>query len=195
MKFRIANMICVVRIVSSFVAAAFLLQMPTASGKYLALIVMASSIFLDAVDGKIARYFGQDDEIGTLADLYADHIFANAVWVCLASLNLVSVWVPLLTTSRDLVVDWFRQSQYILSRNGFSQVGESRIGWLCTSRQMRALYGGAKVVAWGLILMPFASPLVITTAIWIAVTLCMVRALPPITHGWHSVLLLPNSRS
>ena len=120
-------------------------------------------------------------EVGKLSDLYADHIVANAVWVTLAFLDLVPIWVPLITTTRDLVVDWFRQTgAFCTGLNGFEQVENSRFRWLVSSRWMRASYGGLKLVVWGFALASIFMSLgvVLPLIVWVTVAVCLLRALP-----------------
>ncbi len=193
MKLRLANVLCLIRIAGSFTAGYLLLSGSHSEPRALALLIIIGCVLLDAIDGRVARYFGQADEVGTLADLFADHIFANTIWVCLALLGLVSPWVPLVTTSRDMVVDWFRESNRLVTKNGFEQVARSHLHWLCSSRTMRALYGGAKVTTWVLVLVPVVPGNVAVIVTWLAVTMCLVRALPSLTSGWRTILFFHES--
>lgn len=149
-------------------------------------------MLLDAIDGKVASVWGYDDEVGKLSDLYADHIFANVIWVALASLGLVSVWIPLVTTTRDLVVDWFRQASAVRTGlNGFQQVRASGWRWVVSSRTMRFLYAGAKVVVWCAAVIGLYFPIsgMIRMLVGLTVGLCLLRAIPAVTAGWRHVFL------
>lgn len=71
------------------------------------------------------------------------------MWVAWALLGLVGPVVPLLALSRDLVVDWLRQTQAL--RAGADPLARGAMGLLWHSRPVRALYGGLKLLCalWG----------------------------------------------
>ena len=192
MRINPANLISVFRTLLVFVAVYLLVEVGGKNGTLTAISIIAFAILLDAVDGIVARVFGFEGEAGKLSDLYADHIVANTVWVTLAFLDLVPVWVPPITTTRDLVVDWFRQAAALCTGlNGFEQVENSSLHWLVSSRWMRASYGGLKLAAWGLVSVSIMMPIgpLLPIVIWVTVTVCFFRAFPTLLMNWKYVML------
>ena len=193
MRINVANLISITRAVLAFVAAGLLLYGEGKSFALAAASVILIAVLLDALDGRIARRFGYQSKIGELSDLYTDHILANTVWVALSYLGFVSVWVPLITTTRDLIVDWFRQAGLVATGlNGFEQAFESRFKWVVSSREMRALYGVLKVFSW--IGVSLASFLPIENQmqaiVWTTVAVCILRALPSISVNWKHIVFV-----
>ena len=187
-----ANIICIVRVILAFVAIYLLLEVKGTTGNLCASGIIFVAIMLDAVDGMVARWFGFEGEVGKLSDLYADHIVANIFWVSFSSLGLISVWVPLITTTRDMIVDWLRQVySSATGMNGFQQVDSSRFKWIVSSRFMRAFYAGLKLCSWsGLVLSLFFSVMTpyVQVLIGITVVVCLLRAIPSISVSWRYVV-------
>ena len=187
-----ANFISVFRIFLVFVAVYLLVEDGGKNGTLVAASIIALAVMLDAVDGMVARTFGFEGEVGKISDLYADHIVANVIWVTLAFIGLVPVWVPLITTTRDFAVDWLRQAgSFCTGLNGFEQVEESHFHWLVSSRWMRASYGVLKLASWGLALASIFLPIgaIFPIVVWMTVVVCLLRAFPAFSASWKYVLL------
>lgn len=188
-----ANAISIARTIMVFASIYLLLEIQGDVANVTALIIITIAVLLDAVDGKIARLFGFQSETGILTDLYADHIVANLIWVSLAFLGLVPIWIPLIATTRDLVVDWFRQVGSIKTGlNGFEQVTSLSFGWISASRTMRGLYGELKLVVWGLALLSiyFPLPTLVSLLAWTTLGICLLRAFPAISASWRFVVFV-----
>ncbi len=188
-----ASAISIARTIMVFASIYLLLEIRGDVANVTALIIIAIAVLLDAVDGKIARAFGFQSETGMLTDLYADHIVANLIWVSLAFLGLVPIWIPLIATTRDLIVDWFRQVGSIKTGlNGFEQVTNLSFGWISASRTMRGLYGGLKLVVWGLALLSiyFPLPKLVPLLAWTTLGICLLRAFPAISASWRFVVFV-----
>lgn len=186
-----ANVICIIRALLAFVAVGLLIE---DGSRLIVCTLVFTSVILDAVDGIVARWFGFDGEVGALTDIYTDHIIANALWVLFAVVGVIPIWVPLLTTTRDMVVDYCRQvTAVVTGQNGFQQVGCSRLRWIVSSRFMRAFYAGCKLVSWCLLVI---APLVASTyldtflmyLVWFTCFLCIIRALPAMSVSWRYVI-------
>jgi len=176
-----ANLISIIRVAMIFVAVYFLLEVSTSQGNFIALIIISAAIVLDAVDGKVARKFGYQDEVGKLTDLYADHVVANLIWVTLAFIGVVPVWIPLIATTRDMAVDFFRQIISIQTgKNGFEQVVNLPTGWLSASRSMRFVYALLKLGVWALALTAMYFPIttIVNYLAWLTLFVCLLRAVP-----------------
>lgn len=72
-------------------------------------MLMAFLMFLlagvsDAVDGTVARYFDQQTELGTVLDPIADKLMLVSVFIILAMLEHIPLWLVILIVSRDLLI-------------------------------------------------------------------------------------------
>jgi len=158
----------------------------------------------DWLDGHLARKLNQSTTLGSVLDMAADRIIESVLWIILADLRLISVWIPVVVISRGILTDTIRG--YAL-RFGYSGFGEntmmkSRVGkFLTGSPFMRTSYAILKAFTFGLLLL-FAvldEVLVIWplfSSSWVAVGLevgywtavlsaivCMIRGIPVVIEG------------
>lgn len=94
------NGLCVLRM---------LLAPPTAwlllTGQYwLTLAVFFVAAVTDAADGFLAKRFGWETELGKALDPLADKLLMVTVFVTLAALQLVPIWLAVLVVLRDLLI-------------------------------------------------------------------------------------------
>ena len=160
-------------------------------------------IWMDALDGWVARRTGQSSDMGALIDITGDRIVENVYWIYFATVGLVSAWVPIVVITRGFLTDTIRTLQFQDGKTPFGEKTMMRSNWsrfVVAGRFMRGLYGGAKLVAFcalGTILAwrqgvaehevgPGALGAFTTwTSILVAVTvlLCVVRGLPVLWDG------------
>jgi CDP-diacylglycerol--glycerol-3-phosphate 3-phosphatidyltransferase len=156
----------------------------------------------DGLDGYVARKRHETSQFGAMFDIAGDRIVELTMWIVLAHLALVPVWVPIVFVVRGTIVDAIRASQTTGRRASPFAVMETPLGkWLVAGRFMRALYAVAKATAfcWLLLLQPLPA---IAPALWadyggigvaigealvaIAVFLCLARGLPVIVEFAYS---------
>jgi len=200
-----ANLISVARVCLLFVAVG-LLYGDSVSAKLLAFIVVILVIWMDALDGHIARKYHEESELGGVLDITGDRIVENVLWICFAHQHLVSVLIPVIVITRGLVTDSIRS--VALSR-GMTAFGDqsmmtSSLGeFLVASRFSRGLYGALKAAAFGYILLLIClrfyllrKGVVLTDTgygwwlwlakdllAWLTVGFCVIRGLPVIKDG------------
>jgi len=148
---------------------------------------------LDGVDGWIARHRGEESLFGSVYDIAADRIVENVLWLALADLDLVPVWVAVVFIARGILVDAVRGLATSRGARPFSLAASSLGHFLVAGRFMRATYGVVKAVTFGWIFLlqpwpvlapelweAWADPLgaVSSGLILLAVTLCLLRAVP-----------------
>ncbi len=69
-------------------------------------------VFLtDGIDGYVARKRQETSQFGAMFDIAGDRIVELTLWIVLAHLTLVPVWVPLVFVVRGTIVDAIRASQ------------------------------------------------------------------------------------
>lgn len=192
-----ANLITTARLLLLFAIVALLYQAPRVwfAGAAVAVLVL---IALDGVDGWVARRRGETSVFGSVYDIAVDRVVENVLWIVLADLELVPLWVALLFLTRSLLVDSIR-AQWIA--RGETAFGSAAGYWqraLVTGRFMRGFYGGIKALAYAAVLAAAALPnsthsgwlpsaqLAANALVYLAVFLCVLRAVPVIGGFLHS---------
>ena len=168
-------------------------------------VLLGIVIFLDAVDGWVARRRGEVSDVGALLDIAGDRIVELVLWVFFAirqhpdGTPFVPYWVPVAIIARTVVTDLIRSVAFQRGKTAFGEKTMMETAWarqLTATRWSRALYGVLKVAAFcslGLVLglermgqtgatMRMAriatDVLVYATAVF-----CIVRAIPVVWDG------------
>lgn len=114
------------------------------------------NIVLDGLDGVIARARAETSSFGAIFDIAADRIIEITLWIVLAKLNMVSIWIALIFVARGILVDSLRKNSTKTGETPFS-IMKTRLGkYLVAGRTMRFLYGLMKLItfAWLLLMLP-----------------------------------------
>jgi len=152
-------------------------------------------ISLDGVDGWVARRFGEESLFGATFDIAIDRIVETVLWVVLAHLGFIGVWIPLLFIVRGNLVDAIRSKGAQSGTAAFDMM-RSPIGrFLVAGRFMRGFYAVLKAVTFAWILAwqpaPFVAPDfwaaygpllngVGLALAWASAAICIGRGLPVI---------------
>ncbi len=197
----IANLITLFRLLLVFVVI-------SSFGQHVYLDVLLVAViglilFLDAVDGYVARKLNQTSDFGALFDIVGDRIVECIFWVYFAVVGLIPFWIPVIVIARGFFTDGLRSAAFAQGKTAFGENSMMSSGWtraLTSSRASRSIYGIAKTVAFlylgGLIAFKnfSASPelvvgLEVTGVIISAVTvaMCLIRGLPVLVDGWKYV--------
>ena len=167
---------------------------------FLAVLVIVG----DWLDGYLARRLHASSALGSVLDIAGDRIAETVLWIVLADLKLVPLWIPIAVISRAVLTDSIRG--YLL-KYGYTAFGQttmmqSAVGrFLTGSPIMRTGYALLKAFTFGWLLMisgldklqnqlPFVSDdflgigykIGYITAI-ISAVVCIVRGIPPIVEG------------
>jgi CDP-diacylglycerol--glycerol-3-phosphate 3-phosphatidyltransferase len=127
-------------------------------------------------------------------DIALDRSVENILWITFMYLGLVPLWVPIVFLIRSFVVDGVRGVAISRGQSGFGMMHSPLGRFLVASRFMRALYGLAKGVIFGLLYLTWAlalkDPTILITLhplnqclIFFTTTLCILRGLPVIQDG------------
>lgn len=199
-----ANIITLGRILLTFFVI-ILFQM----GFYYKLFATALTIlviYLDSLDGYVARKLGVASDFGALFDITGDRIVEHIYLIFFTAMGVLNFWVPLIFVTRSFLVDTLRSVAY--SREGKTPFGKKsmmRSGlsyFLTASRFSRAVYGVSKVAVFillGLILtfttdvpsefsdisrqfMPKLS-LISEILVWTMVAFNLMRGIPVLVDG------------
>ena len=156
-----------------------------------AFILTIIAIWMDALDGWVARRFGEVSRFGAVLDILTDRIVELTYWIAFAALGWIPVWIPLTVAVRGLLVDGARALAFErgLTAFGSTTMMTSPLGrLLVSSRASRNAYGAAKVLAFSLLILASAvgvapsvravlEPIALLS-VYSALVLCVVRGVP-----------------
>ncbi len=96
----VPNLICLLRIALTVPIVVLL-----AEGRYgETLVLFAIAAASDVLDGYLAKTFGWTSELGKLLDPLADKVLLVSVFITLAVIGLVPVWLAVIAVLRDVVI-------------------------------------------------------------------------------------------
>lgn len=114
-----ANIITIGRVVLAFIAIALF-----SMGFHFAIIAVFLTIlviYLDSLDGYVARKLGVASEFGALLDITGDRIVENIYWIYFAAAGQISFWVPVLVITRSFLVDTVRSVAFAEGKTAFGE--------------------------------------------------------------------------
>jgi CDP-diacylglycerol---glycerol-3-phosphate 3-phosphatidyltransferase len=190
-----ANLISLLRTLLAFVVLA-LLFLPSYEMYLTCFILTIIVIWMDGLDGYVARKFNESSKLGAVIDILGDRVIEQVYWVTFMALGWVPLWVPLVVIVRGVVVDGLRS---IALEQGFTAFGsssmmQSPLGvFLVSSRFSRWSYAATKALAFCMMILahtpeldPTAAQTILDIALlstWIAVGFCVARGLPVIVES------------
>ncbi len=160
-------------------------------------------LFLDAVDGYVARKMNQTSAFGALFDIVGDRIVECIFWVYFAVVGLIPFWIPIIVIARGFFTDGLRSAAFAQGKTAFGENTMMSSRWtraLTSSRLSRGVYGITKTLAFlylgGVLALKNSGTLselvvglelagVILSAITVA--MCLIRGLPVLVDGWKYV--------
>jgi len=194
----LANLITLLRF-PLLVLVLLLFYPPSLVSRWAAVGLLFILVMMDTLDGFVARRRNEVSLLGSILDIAADRAVEIVLWVCFADLNLIPLAIPILVIIRGTLVDALRSAGARRGQTPFSITGSKWGKRLVASPLMRTCYGAAKGVAFcglavtqALRLYPPGSPqrasldgfaLFSSIMSWIAVVLCLVRALPVLVEA------------
>lgn len=192
-----ANLITLLRLILVFVITA-IVEYTNPKLQLLNVPLVIFVMFLDGVDGFVARARKETTVFGAVFDITADRIIEITLWITLLKAGMVSVWVPIIFVVRGVLVDSLRKRHSDAGKTPFS-IMQTQIGaFLVASRMMRSLYGTMKIItfAWLLLMLPVQSlfpdfwlnnnlvfQVLSNILIYVTVVICLARGLPVIIEA------------
>lgn len=155
-------------------------------------------IALDGIDGYVARKRRETSVFGAIFDIAADRVVENVLWVVLAHLGMVPIWVTIVFIIRGTIVDSIRYSAISAGETAFGMMRTPLGKFLVASRFMRGFYGTLKAAtfAWLLFFQPWPEVFPATWSDWAgtvsaismsliiaSVILCLVRGIPVVAEA------------
>lgn len=189
-----ANFITILRTILCFVAVGILFIKEDAA--YItAFILTILVIWMDGLDGYVARKFNETSKFGAVLDILSDRIVENTYWISFAVLGWLGLWVPLVVLTRGMITDGLRS---LALEHGYTAFGkttmmQSKIGkFIVASNFSRFSYAVFKAIAFALLIIahmpsdyahkPVISLIAYISA-YIAVFFCVVRGIPVIIES------------
>jgi phosphatidylglycerophosphate synthase len=190
-----ANWISFIRTLLAL-AAALSLFINSAAIYWAAFAATVMAIWMDGLDGYVARKFNESCESGAVIDILADRAVEQLYWVVFLALGWVPLTMVLPVILRGVLVDGLRA---MALKEGYTPFGQTTMMQhplsvlLVSSRFSRWTYAVCKALAFSLLIVAhvpglsaaWAAPLLdagLTTA-WIAVAFCLIRGLPVLIEG------------
>lgn len=108
--------------------------------RWLALLIFSLAVVTDAVDGYVARIFGQKTTLGTFLDPLADKFLLISAFICLTLIDFFPAhiklppWVLIIVISRDVIIILGTILIYIITQQ--IEIIPSRLGKVATFFQM-----------------------------------------------------------
>lgn len=158
----------------------------------------------DWLDGHLARRLGQTSSLGSVLDIAADRVLENVMWIILADLGLIPVWIPVVVIARGILTDAIRGYALKLGYAGFGENTMQKstpARFITGSPLMRSPYAVLKAATFAWLLgvaafrgitewLPLIPPSFLQAAadigLWGAIlctVVCIVRGLPVIIEG------------
>lgn len=172
-------------------------------------LLTAVVLWMDSLDGYLARKLKQTSDFGAIFDIVGDRIVENTYWIYFASMGIISIWVPIVVLARGFVTDAIRSAAFAKGKTPFGEKTMMNSKWakfLVSSRFSRLFYGASKLVAFCFLVglmtlksaiiafnLPLSANIVDVFAISgnvlsIIVTLmCLIRGIPVIWDGWRYI--------
>jgi len=162
--------------------------------RWLSVGLLLILILMDTIDGLVARARHETSLLGSVLDIAADRAVEIVLWVVFADLNLIPLAIPIVVIIRGTVVDALRSAGASQGQTPFSITSSKWGQRIVASPPMRTGYGIAKGVAFCSLAALHALSIYGGGALsdllvhrfyvfanimsWIAVALCVVRAIP-----------------
>jgi CDP-diacylglycerol---glycerol-3-phosphate 3-phosphatidyltransferase len=164
---------------------------------YLACFMLTVAvIWMDGLDGYVARKFNESSKGGAVMDILCDRIVEQVYWITFLGLGWVPLWIPLVVIIRGVAVDGLRSMALEQGYTAFGKTTmmQSKLGvLLVSSNASRWLYAFAKAVAFSFLILahtPGLDPavadpvwVVAQISVYIAVVFCVIRGLPVLVEG------------
>jgi CDP-diacylglycerol--glycerol-3-phosphate 3-phosphatidyltransferase len=188
-----ANTITLARL-PLLVVLVLLLYLGSPSLQVAAAFVVLVLIFMDTLDGIVARRRQETGVLGSKLDIAVDRMVELVLWVVYAHLGLISVAIPIIFIVRGGLVDTIRSFSLVWGETSFGMMQTKWGRRLVVSGFMRSLYGLVKASSFCLLALalglrrlwagtPKASgaQAVLSAAVvlsWIATAVCVIRGAP-----------------
>lgn len=192
-----ANLVTLLRICLVFVVVCLFNRGYTFN--VVATLLVAFIIAMDALDGYIARLYGEISDHGAVFDILGDRIVENVLWIYFACIGEYSFWIPVIVITRDVIVDNLRSLAFAEGKTAFGEKTMMKEEWaklLVSSRLSRGLYAASKGVCFTFVGLLITLKSADVSGVWLSylvptkfliiyatVAFCLLRGLPVVWEG------------
>ena len=184
-----ANFITIMRIILAIITVC-LLFIKTTPIYIAAFILTVLVIWMDGIDGYVARKFNESSRFGAVLDILGDRIVENIYWITFCALSFIPAWIPIVVVTRGILTDGVRSLAF---EKGYTAFGTTTMQqnpiakFIVASRTVRFTYAVCKAFAFALLIaayIPIEYPfkdivtLVAYVCVYVSVFLCVLRGLP-----------------
>lgn len=190
-----ANLITLARTLLAFLVV-WMLHAPTTAMYLAAVGLTVAVIWMDALDGYVARRRQECTKFGAVADILGDRVIEMTYWIIFAAFGWVPAWIAIVFAARGIVVDGFRALALERGQTAFgaSTMMRTRMGrLLVSSRTSRAAYGVGKALAFSLMILLFTpgAPaaaggvlhVLAYASVYVTVAFCLLRGVPVLVEA------------
>ncbi len=190
-----ANFITIFRTILALVVVG-LLFIKTSTIYWIAFGLTILVIWMDGLDGYVARKFNETSKFGAVLDILGDRVVENVYWITFLALGWLPVWVPITVVTRGIITDGLRS---VALEQGYTAFGQetmmtSKIGkFIVTSNFCRFSYAVFKAIAFAFLIaanvpnFEYAAKDVISliaySSAYFAVFFCVIRGIPVIIES------------
>jgi len=186
-----ANFVSIVRMFMSF-GVVYMLYIQDANIYTWAFFLTIAVIWMDGLDGYLARKLNESSPAGALIDILSDRVVEQVFWIAFAVFGWIPLWIPLVIIMRGVWVDGLRGLGAAQGLTAFGSSSMMKTWWgvlLVSSRFSRWTYAACKAIAFSFIILAhqpiggwatelvWVEPLAMWT-VYISVGFCVIRGLP-----------------
>lgn len=189
-----ANFISIFRVILCFIAVGMLFIHNTQI-YWWAFVLTIIVIWMDGLDGYIARKFNETSKFGAVLDILSDRIVENVYWITFAALGWLGLWIPLVVLTRGIITDGLRS---LALEQGYTAFGNTTMmqnplgRFIVASNFSRFSYAVFKAVAFALLIAAHVPAgydgieivsLIAYICAYASVFFCLVRGIPVILES------------
>ncbi len=202
-----ANFITIFRTILA-IAVVSLLFIKNSGVYWSAFVLTIVVIWMDGLDGYIARKFNETSKFGAVLDIIGDRVVENVYWLVFCALGWIPFWVPVIVITRGIVTDGLRSMALSQGYTAFgsSTMMQSPIGkFIVASNFSRFSYAVFKAIAFALLIFinipNFSYPFegIVShfayACVYLSVVFCVVRGLPVILESKQFIELEKQNES
>ncbi len=184
-----ANFITILRIILAIITVS-LLFVQTVPVYILAFVLTVLVIWMDGLDGYVARKFNESSRFGAVLDILGDRIVENIYWITFCALNFIPAWIPIVVVTRGILTDGVRSLAF---EKGYTAFGSTTMmqgkiaKFIVASNFCRFTYAVCKAMAFALLIAAYIPidyqfknvvTVVAYVCVYVSVFFCVVRGLP-----------------
>lgn len=190
-----ANFITILRTIFAFLVVSILF-VHTKQMYLAAFILTIIVIWMDGLDGYVARKFNETSKFGAVLDILSDRIVENVYWISFLCLGWIPLWIPLVVVTRGIITDGLRS---LALEQGYTAFGsstmmQSKLGkFIVASNFSRFSYAIFKAVSFAFLILihvpnlEFPHKVEITAvtyiSVYITIFFCVARGLPVVLES------------